>query len=324
MRVYLDQTLKWLKRGIDFAFDITDVVFSVFLGGLSYYVLTIGLLHLNKEQSAAAAGALFSGAALLFGNWINRWSTARRASEEAARIQDAKLQEAINIQEERLEKLKLMLAGEFQMLSLSLTDALVILDAAVTTKRTGGYLSATDWTRYLPPLAVLIIDSSNFELSALDHESLAALMGLRQNLWVTRREFNDLSMQSDPHVTSVWKVQQGVRHTMKSLTDAIHKIYPDFRSNLPDSPNTLLTEWLNGKLAESVASDPGLGPDVKDVPIGLQSGAAYPADDGPLQSVQLRQVKNAAALSPTKRSALTSLLDVGTASSRSSSPSLDR
>lgn len=62
MRVYLDQTLKWLKRGIDFAFDITDVVFSVFLGGLSYYVLTIGLLDLNKEQSAAAAGAVFSGA----------------------------------------------------------------------------------------------------------------------------------------------------------------------------------------------------------------------------------------------------------------------
>jgi hypothetical protein len=85
MRVILYQALKWLKRGVDLAFDITDVVFSLFLGVLSYYVLTKGLLYLNKEQSAAVAGALFSGAVLLFGNWINRWSTARRASEEAAR-----------------------------------------------------------------------------------------------------------------------------------------------------------------------------------------------------------------------------------------------
>jgi len=35
MRVILYQALKWLKRGVDLAFDITDVVFSLFLGVLS-------------------------------------------------------------------------------------------------------------------------------------------------------------------------------------------------------------------------------------------------------------------------------------------------
>lgn len=239
MSVYL-RGKNCLIKVVDYISGNTDFFFSVLLFLLSYFILTNCLLDWSKEQSAAAAGALFSGAALLFGNWINRWSTTRRASDEAARRQ-----------EESLRKLKLMLAGEFQMLALGLADALKLLHAANVSRTAGGSVSKVPITKYLPPAGSCLMDSSNIELSALDEASLKALMNLRHNIWVSRNEFEDLSVQSEPTMISLGKVLNGTQHTMQSLQAVIKQICPDFQSDIKDGSNMLLQDWIQTSLEAS-------------------------------------------------------------------------
>ncbi|MFI4940329.1 MAG: hypothetical protein ACHP7O_08335 [Burkholderiales bacterium] len=103
-------------------------------------VVGSGLIWQQQKMDAAAVaslvGALFGGAALLLGNWINRRSERRRAAEDlrVRRIQ-----------------IKTLIAAELVNVAAGLISAKSFVDAAFTTLNSGGYVyDQTNLNSYLP------------------------------------------------------------------------------------------------------------------------------------------------------------------------------
>ncbi len=100
--------------------DILIVILLLLIGAL--------LMHWQNMKSAEAiatlVGALFGGAALLLGNWINRWNERSKACKDL---------------EERVSKLKAMIVAESIVnVACGLIDAKEMMDAAVRTAKADG------------------------------------------------------------------------------------------------------------------------------------------------------------------------------------------
>lgn len=78
-----------------------------------------GIGH-DQAEAASLAGALFGGAALLLGNWINRANDRFKAAQEEAG---------------QVEKLKTMIASELVNVGCGLMSAKQLVDAAVISAR---------------------------------------------------------------------------------------------------------------------------------------------------------------------------------------------
>lgn len=92
-----------------------DLVLFLALVAFGWYVLAFRPWGISHDQAAAAglAGALFGGAALLLGNWINRVSDRLKAAQEQA---------------DQVEKLKAMIAAELVDVACGLMSAKQLVD----------------------------------------------------------------------------------------------------------------------------------------------------------------------------------------------------
>lgn len=101
-----------------------DLVLFATLIAFGWYVLASrpwGILH-DQAAAASLSGALFGGAALLLGNWINRANVRLRAAQQ---------------QTGQIEKLKTVIAAELVNVACGLISAKQIVDAAVISARDG-------------------------------------------------------------------------------------------------------------------------------------------------------------------------------------------
>jgi hypothetical protein len=95
-----------------------DLVLFAALVAFGWYVLACRPWGIGHDQAAAAglAGALFGGAALLLGNWINRANDRFKAVQEQAG---------------QVEKLKTMIAAELVDVACGLMSAKQLVDAVM-------------------------------------------------------------------------------------------------------------------------------------------------------------------------------------------------
>jgi hypothetical protein len=103
----------------------TDLLMFVILLLIGIVLICSHDIMKSAEAISTLVGALFGGAALLIGNWINRWNEGRKACKEL---------------EERVSKVKAMIAAELVNVAGGLIGAKIMMDAAVETAKAGGSL----------------------------------------------------------------------------------------------------------------------------------------------------------------------------------------
>ena len=189
--------------------DILIVILLLLIGAL--------LMHWQNMKSAEAiatlVGALFGGAALLLGNWINRWNERRKACKDL---------------EERVSKLKAMIAAELVNVAYGLIDAKEMMDAAVMTAKAGGNLpDNADLTLYTPRL-MPFTDALGSDLLILEQRGIDVLATLRSNLAITRISMDEVNSgrRQFGYLTAT-QIEGVIRHDMKILSEAFEHSAPE-------------------------------------------------------------------------------------------------
>jgi hypothetical protein len=100
----------------------SDLLLFLVLAACGVLLITRRVRGMDIGASAALAGALFGGAALLLGNWINRYNDRVRA---------------INDLKDLRSKLNTLIAAELVNVAAGLIDAKKFVDAAVAQLQTG-------------------------------------------------------------------------------------------------------------------------------------------------------------------------------------------
>jgi hypothetical protein len=184
----------------------------------------------SAEAIATLVGALFGGAALLLGNWINRWNERRKACKEM---------------EERVSKLKAMIAAELVPVAWGLIGAKEMMDAAVRTAKAGGSLpNNEDLTRYAPrPMP--FTDNLGSELLILDQRGIDVLTTLRSNLAITRMSMDEVSSERRSFgLLTAMQLEGVIRHDMKILSEAFEHFAPERKFALGEKDPEFATTIL--------------------------------------------------------------------------------
>jgi hypothetical protein len=203
--------------------DILIVILLLLIGAL--------LMHWQNMKSAEAiatlVGALLGGAALLLGNWINRWNERRKTCKDL---------------EERVSKLKAMIAAELVNVACGLIDAKEMMDAAVRTVKAGGGLpNNADLTLYAPRL-MPFTDNLGSELLILEQRGIDVLATLRSNLATTR-----ISIDKARRSFGLLKARQlgnVIRQDMKILSEAFEHFAPERKFALEEKNPEFATAIL--------------------------------------------------------------------------------
>lgn len=189
--------------------DILIVILLLLIGAL--------LMHWQNMKSAEAiatlVGALFGGAALLLGNWINRWNERSKACKDL---------------EKRVSKLKAMIAAELVNVACGLIDAKEMMEAAVRTAQAGGGLpNNEDLTRYAPRL-MPFTDNLGSKLLILEQREIDVLTTLRSNLATTRMIMDEVSSgRRSFGLLTATQLDGSIRHDMKILSEAFEHFAPE-------------------------------------------------------------------------------------------------
>lgn len=197
-------------------------------------IIGLGLMgwqfqKLDATAVATLVGALFGGAALLFGNWISR----RKERQWAA-----------GAVEQRRTMVKTLIAAELVNVAAGLIDAKRIVDAALTTLRSGSNVDdQLDMSSYYPR-DMPLTDRLGVELLILDQPAIDSLATLRSNLAVSRMSMEEVSRRARFGLPRVTALSNGLGHDMRVLADAFEHIAPMRRLMLPDQQAELATVLL--------------------------------------------------------------------------------
>jgi hypothetical protein len=204
------------------------VLFAVLVAG-GFWIILCPIHGFDPGASAALAGALFGGAALLLGNWINRYSQSQAAEDEL---------------EQRRIKLRTLLAAELVNVAASLIDAKRFVDAALTTLNAGGTLGQQqDMTWLMPPRPWN--DRLDLELLILGRPAIDALMTLRSNLFKTGRAMEAITEGRDGFGwLRVTALSSGLALDMTVLIKVFEHIAPNRKFVLDGKPPELVTSIL--------------------------------------------------------------------------------
>ena len=215
--------------------------------GLFLVLVAVGLwiilwpIHgFDPGASAALAGALFGGAALLLGNWINRCNEVGAGAAEL---------------EERKAKLKTLLAAELVNVAASLIDAKRFVDAALVTLEAGGTVEPRqDMSWLMPPRP--FNDRLDLEILILEQPAIDALVTLRSNLWKTGRAMTAITEGRDVYGwLRATALSGGLAHDMTVLTKVFEHIAPTREFALEYKSPELAISILK-RLAKSPAQAP--------------------------------------------------------------------
>jgi hypothetical protein len=184
----------------------------------------------SAEAIATLVGALFGGAALLLGNWIHRWNERRKACKDL---------------EERVSKLKAMIAAELVNVACGLIDAKESMDAAVrTAKADSNFRDNADLTRHAPRL-MPFTDNIGSDLLILEQRGIDVLATLRSNLATTRMIMDEVSSgRRSFGLLTATQLAGSIRHDMKILSEAFEHFAPERKFALREKDPELATTIL--------------------------------------------------------------------------------
>jgi hypothetical protein len=207
----------------------SDLVLFAVLIAAAFWIVLCPIHGFDPAASAALAGALFGGAALLLGNWINRYNESDAAETEL---------------EQRRTKLQTLLAAELVNVAASLIDAKRFVDAALATLSAGGSVDQhEDMTWVMPPRPWS--DHLDLELLILQRPAIDALVTLRSNLSKTSRAMEAITEGRD---SFGWlraaALSAGLAHDMTVLRKTFEHIAPDRKFVLDGRPPELVTSIL--------------------------------------------------------------------------------
>ncbi|MCU9952783.1 hypothetical protein OEJ37_05325 [Burkholderia sp. BKH01] len=211
-----------------------DLVLFVALVAFGGYVIVCKPWGIGTDESAAAAlaGALFGGAAVLLGNWINRANDRFKAAREEAG---------------QLEKLKIIIAAELVDVAAGLLSAKELVDSAIASLRAGGPVAeALDMSAYRPR-QMPFTDDLGTKLLILEKGAIDAIVTLRSNLEVTRKSMDDVTAGARFGLLKATSLSDGIGRDMKVLAETISYIAPNRRLLLGDAEPELVTEILKRK-----------------------------------------------------------------------------
>jgi hypothetical protein len=213
----------------------SDLALFAVLVALALWVIVYPVHGFDPSAPAALAGALFGGAALLLGNWINRYNVSNAAEAEL---------------EHRREKLKTLLAAELVNVATSLIDAKRFVDAALTSLGAGGSVGGQqDMTWIMPPRP--FSDRLDLELLILGIPAIDALVTLRSNLLKTGRAMESITEGRDSFGwLRVTALSRGLAHDMKVLAEALGHIAPERQFVMDGKPPELVISILKRIAAE--------------------------------------------------------------------------
>lgn len=208
-----------------------DLVLFAALVAFGWYVLACRPWGIGHDQAAAAglAGALFGGAALLLGNWINRANDRFKAAQEQAG---------------QIEKLKTMIAAELVDVACGLMSAKQLVDAAIINARAGGQVSeALDMSPYRPR-QMPFTDSLGTKLLVFEKGAIDAIATLRSNLAATRQGMDEVTAGARFDLLKATSLSNGLGHDMTVLAEVFTHIAPTRKLLIADAEPELVTEIL--------------------------------------------------------------------------------
>ncbi|QFY44520.1 hypothetical protein F6R98_19370 [Candidatus Methylospira mobilis] len=212
-----------------FVMNHIDWVLFVVLTGFGLYVVACRPWGFDLGAAAGLAGALFGGAALLLGNWINRANERFKAEQEQAG---------------QVEKLKTLIAAELVDVACGLMDAKRLVDAAIHSRRADGSVADTlDMSPYRPR-QMPFTDSLGTKLLAVEKEAIDAIATLRSNLAVTRQSMDEITAGTSFGLLKATLMSNGLGHDMTILAEAFSHIAPNRKLRLQNAEPELVTEIL--------------------------------------------------------------------------------
>lgn len=208
----------------------SELVLFVALIGCGIWFVASHPWGLDASAAASLAGALFGGAAVLLGNWINRANSRHQNVREM---------------ESRRMKLKALIAAELVNVAAGLISAKELMDAAIiSAKAQGSVPTQFDMSRYRPR-AMPFTDSLGTELLLLEHQAIDALTTLRSNLAVTRQDMDEITAGATFTLLKATALSNGLGHDMTILAKALERIAPTRKLQLSGKEPELATGMLN-------------------------------------------------------------------------------
>jgi hypothetical protein len=231
----------WVKKRYRSILENSDLWLCFVLAGFGLFVMQRQFSTLDAAAVATLAGALFGGAAVLLGNWINRYNQRHGASEDL---------------EQRRAIIKTLIAAELVNVAAGLIGAKYVMDAALTTWNVGGLVhSQPDLSREMPR-NMPFTDGLGAELLILEQPAIDALATLRSNLSITRLQMEAVTAGREHFgLLKITALANGLAHDMSVLADAFAHIAPARQLALADQAAELATTVLR-RMAATRATTP--------------------------------------------------------------------
>jgi hypothetical protein len=208
----------------------TDLAFSVAL-----VVAGLISLHCVKDAAAAAglAGALFGGAAVLFGNWINRMFESRRAFEDLR---------------QRRSSLRKLIAAELVTTAVGYINTkreLAISLSPDASHVSGGFAPVLGAVGQHLPRGLPVIGNLGTELLILEESTIDALITFQGCLAMTRMNV-DQAIERGPLVSRLMGmgIDPLISHDMGLLAECFEHMAPTRELQMPDKQPELASELL--------------------------------------------------------------------------------
>lgn len=194
------------------------------LAGCGWLIRSQGV-SADSASVATLVGALVGGAAVLLGNWINRYDERRRAAIDA---------------DHRRAKIKALIAAELVDVAAGLLGAKRLLDAALTSLQAGGPVADQLDMTSVTPRGMPFAESLGMDLFNLEQPAIDALVTLRSNLSITRMNMAAVTEGRDRFgLLSITALSEGIRQDMGVLAKAFECIAPGRKLEIDDKPPEL-------------------------------------------------------------------------------------
>lgn len=198
-----------------------DIVIAAVLIGLGLLVIYIQGKPLDAAAASTLAGALFGGAAILAGNWLNRRNDAAR---DASRLED------------QIRRVKMVILAEMGNVTAGLVATEMNVRAAIDARNAGlGFAFDVDLhaPREMPYTFALTAD----EFKALNEGQIVALSILRSNLGVLRQRIYSSKLAiAAPTALPIPEVLKGVHESIRAMADCFARIDPTREMRIKDGP----------------------------------------------------------------------------------------
>jgi hypothetical protein len=218
------------------SFPWIDLILFIVLTSFATWMIISKPWALDRESAAALSGAMYGGAALLLGNWINRVSEWRRTAAEAA---------------QRIEKLKALIAAELVDVAIGLIEGKQLMDASIISLNAAGSVSKTlDMNRYRPR-QLSLTESLSSELLVLDRAQIDALATLRTNLAMTRQYMDEITFGENFGLLRATELSNILSHDMTVLSKTFQLLAPGRKLHARGTEPELITKVLERAAAQT-------------------------------------------------------------------------